>query len=204
MCSSDLLATCLAEYGRGAAFARRMSGPWPLAAVRLAARNRRKYGAYLAHLGILVVAAGLAASHLWQQSRQVTLRPGESVTVGWHTLTYEGASERAAGDHREQVARLRMGAETLQPSRLTYASLGGQAVTRVAIRSTPLDDVYVVLAGQAEGGASTFAVYDNPLVTWIWAGAALLVAGVLLGNLARAEAEPGRVEAGLGAPVAAG
>jgi cytochrome c-type biogenesis protein CcmF len=84
------------------------------------------------------------------------------------------------------VARLRLGDETLEPARLTYASLGGQAVTRVAIRSTPLDDVYVVLAG-VDGAAAAVTVYDNPLVTWIWAGGALLVAGVLLGNLVRPE-----------------
>src|SRR5215470_9812601 len=50
------LVTCLAEYGRGAAFARRLTGPWPAAAARVLARNRRRYGAYLAHVGILVVA----------------------------------------------------------------------------------------------------------------------------------------------------
>jgi cytochrome c-type biogenesis protein CcmF len=196
------LATCLAEYGRGAAFARRLAGPWPLAAARVAARNRRRYGAYLAHAGILACAAGLAGSHVWQQSRQVTLRPGQSVTVGSHTLTYEGISAQAAGDHSALVARLRLGGEALEPARLVYPSLGGQAVTRVAIRSTPLDDVYVVLAGADSSGAS-FTVYVNPLVTWVWAGGALLVVGVLLGNLVRPAAEAERAPTGRVAPVAA-
>jgi len=198
------LATCLAEYGRGAVAARRMGSPWPVAAARLVARNRRRYGAYLAHAGILAVAVGLAGSHVWQQSRQVTLRPGESVTVAWHTLTYEGVAQQQAGDHAEQVARLRLGGETLEPGRLTYPSLGGQAVTHVAIRSTPLDDVYVVLVAPADGAAATFAVYDNPLVTWIWAGAALLVVGVLLGNAAPHERQPARAAAAVGAPAPAG
>jgi cytochrome c biogenesis factor len=43
----------------------------------------------------------------------------------------------------------------------------------------------------------------NPLVTWIWIGGALLIAGVLLGNLVRPVAEAERAPAGLGAPVAA-
>ncbi|MEP7105988.1 MAG: cytochrome c biogenesis protein CcsA, partial [Chloroflexota bacterium] len=38
-------ATCLLEYARGAGYARRLAGAWPLAAARLAARNRRRYGA---------------------------------------------------------------------------------------------------------------------------------------------------------------
>ncbi|HYW24128.1 MAG TPA: cytochrome c-type biogenesis CcmF C-terminal domain-containing protein [Terriglobales bacterium] len=195
------LITCLVEYGRGAAFARRLAGPWPIAAARVLARNRRRYGAYLAHAGILVVAAGLIGSHVWQQSRQVTLRPGESVTVGSHTLTYQGMSAQNAGDHGELVARLRLGDETLEPARLTYPSLGGQALTRVAIRSTPLDDVYVVLAG-ADGSTVALTVFVNPLVTWIWVGGALLVAGVLLGNLVRAEPELERAPTPLGVAAA--
>src|SRR2546430_15376182 len=96
------------------------------------------------------------------------------------------------------------GQETLEPARWTYPGLGGQSLTHVAIRSTAVDDVYVVLAGSADGGGAAFSVYVNPLVTWVWAGAALLVAGVLLGNLARPgsrveEAAPAR----LGAPLAA-
>jgi cytochrome c-type biogenesis protein CcmF len=195
------LVTCLVEYGRGVAFASRLSGPWPLAAARVLGRNRRRYGAYLAHAGILVVAAGLAGSHLWQQTREATLRPGESVTVGSHTLTYEGMASRSAGDHGELVARLRMGGETLEPARLTYPSLGGQALTRVAISSTPLDDVYVVLAG-ADGSGVALTVFVNPLVTWIWVGGALLVAGVLLGNLVRPAAELAPAPARLGAAAA--
>jgi len=187
------LATSAAEYARGGAQALRSAGPRAAAAARVVARNRRRYGAYLAHVGILMVAVGLIGSHVWQQSRQVLLQPGQSVTVGWHTLTYEGVSRQAQGDHTAEVARLSMGQETLEPARLTYASLGGQAVTRVAIRSTPLDDVYVVVAGPPDGDAVAFTVFDNPLVTWIWAGAVLLIAGVLVGNLAAVRREPERV-----------
>jgi cytochrome c-type biogenesis protein CcmF len=195
------LATCLAEYGRGAAAARRLSGPWPLAAARVLARNRRRYGAYMAHAGMLAIAAGLIGSHTWQQSRQATLRPGQSVTVGSHTLTYEGVAARSEADHSALVARVRLGDEALEPARLTYPSLGGQAVTQPAIRSAPLDDVYVVLAGADSSGAA-LTVYVNPLVTWIWVGGALLVGGVLLANLVRPVAEAERAPAALGARVA--
>jgi len=197
------LATCLLEYAQCAQTARRLSGPWLPAVGRVIVRNRRRYGAYLAHVGILAVAAGLIGSHVWQQSRQVTLHPGESVTVARYTLTYEGVAQRPAGDHSEQLARLRLGQETLSPARLTYASLGGQAVTQVAIRSTAVDDLYVVLVAPADGDAATFAIYVNPLVTWIWAGAALLIVGVLLGHAGRPEPASERVAATLGLSVAA-
>jgi len=197
------LVTCVAEYAGGVSSARRLAGPWLLAAGRVILRNRRRYGAYLAHAGILAVAAGLIGSHAWQQSRQVALHPGESVTVARYTLTYEGAVQRSAGDHSEQVARLRLGQETLEPARLTYPSAGGQALTQVAIRSAPLEDLYVVLAAPAEGDAATFVVFVNPLVTWIWGGAALLVVGVLLGHAGRLDPAVKPLPAAVSAPVAA-
>jgi cytochrome c-type biogenesis protein CcmF len=184
------LATVLSEYVRGGLRARRLLGPWPLAAARLAMRRRRRYGAFLAHLGILLVAAGIAASHFWQQERDITLRPGQSASVAGHSLTLQSVDSHEVGDHSETVAVLRLGGEeTLAPARLNYPALGGQALSRVAIRSTALEDVYVVVGGTSQDGVALH-VFVNPLVTWIWAGAAFLVTGVLLGHLGRPQPAP--------------
>jgi cytochrome c-type biogenesis protein CcmF len=78
---------------------------------------------------------------------------------------------------------MRFGDQTLEPSRATYASLGGQALTHVAISTTPAADVYLILAGTGEDGSASFRVLVNPLVTWIWAGGAVIIGGVVLGNL---------------------
>ena len=171
-------ATCFTEYGR----ALRKPRPW-----LLLVRKRRRYGAYLAHLGLVVLATGVAASHVWQQEKEVTLQPGSSVTVSGYTLTYEGAQERQLADHTEFVAAMRFGDQVMQPSRATYAGLGGQALTHVAISTTPVADVYVVLAGTAPDGSASFQVFVNPLVSWIWSGGAIIILGVLLGNAGERE-----------------
>jgi cytochrome c-type biogenesis protein CcmF len=150
---------------------------------RLLVVQRRRYGAYLAHLGLVVIAVGVAASHFGQQERDVTLRPGEQVTVAGYTLQYMGQTQRDLGDHVERVAAMRFGDQTLEPSRATYAGLGGQALTHVAITTTPVADVYVSLDAANDDGSASFSVYVNPLVTWIWAGGALLILGVVLGNV---------------------
>ena len=152
--------------------------------------SRRRYGAYLAHLGLVVVAIGIAASHFGQQEKDVTLSPGEHVTVGGYTLVYTGSEQREAGDHADLVASIRFGDQTLEPSRAVYAGLGGQALTHVAITTTPLADVYVVLVG-VDGGRAALRVFVNPLVTWIWAGGAVIILGVLLGNAGERAPDPG-------------
>jgi cytochrome c biogenesis factor len=78
---------------------------------------------------------------------------------------------------------MRFGDATLEPARATYAGLGGQSLTHVAISTTPLADVYVVLAGANADGSASFRIFVNPLVTWIWAGATIIIVGVVLGNI---------------------
>ena len=182
-------ATALREYGLAVRSPRRL------------ARHRRRYAAYLAHLGFLVLAAGITGSHLWQQRQDVTLAPGQSVEVGSQRLTYLGTDVSEQPGYQATVARLQLGDEILEPAQHLYSGQGGQAVTRVAIRSTAFQDLYVVLAGTDSGSAS-ITIFRNPLVTWIWVGAAILVLAVLFGNLGTAppQLRPARVARQVPAP----
>ena len=178
---ASVAATVLYEYVRAALRWRRAGGGWAWA-VTLVSRKRRRYGAYLAHLGLAVVVLGLAGSHFWQQEKDVTLQPGEQVSIAGYNLMYTGSQVRQLSDHSELVAAMRLGDQTLQPARATYASLGGQSLTHVAISSSPIADVYVVLAGTNGDGSASFRIFVNPLVSWIWSGGAIIILGVLLGN----------------------
>jgi cytochrome c-type biogenesis protein CcmF len=176
-----LATTCLVEYGRGGLKVR-AAGSWSRAAAQIV-RKRRRYGAYLAHLGLVVLVAGVAASHFWQVEKDVSLMPGDHVSMAGYTLTYVGAESRQLADHTELVGAIRLGDQVLEPARATYAGLGGQSLTHVAISSSPITDVYVVLTGVASDGSASFRIFINPLVSWIWAGGAIIILGVLLGNL---------------------
>jgi cytochrome c-type biogenesis protein CcmF len=186
-------ATSILEYAKGARFAARLPGAWPLAVARLAMRNRRRYGAYLAHLGIVVAAAGFAGSHFWQQERQLSLRPDQTVAVGRYQLTLDSvvAADDAGKTTTTAVLSLADG-ETLTAARTVYPGFGGQSTTLVAIRSTAFEDLYVVLEPGAADQAVNLTVFVNPLVGWIWTGAALLILGAMAGGWpgGRRSAEP--------------
>ena len=174
--------TCVLEYTRMGLKLKRSGKGWVRAAAAVV-RKRRRYGAYLAHLGMVVLVVGIAGSHFWQQEKDVALKPGDQVTVAGYTLVYVGAEQRQLADHAELVGAMRLGGQTLEPARATYAGLGGQSLTHVAISSTPIADVYVVLAGLNSDGSASFRVFVNPLVSWIWAGGAIIILGVILGNV---------------------
>jgi len=147
------------------------------------AKKRRRYGAYLAHLGMVVLVVGIAGSQFFQSTKDVTLVAGQNVSVAGYTLTYLGAQQQQLADHTELVGAMRLGDQTLQPARASYAGLGGQSLTHVAISSTPIADVYVVLAGIDDNGSASFRIFVNPLVAWIWSGGAIIILGVILGNV---------------------
>ncbi|TME02481.1 MAG: heme lyase CcmF/NrfE family subunit [Chloroflexi bacterium] len=172
--------TCVVEFGRAIAKGR-------LAPI---ISRRRRYGAYLAHIGLVVVVVGVAASHFWQQEKDVTLTPGQQVSIGGYQLTYAGMEQRQLADHSELVAAMRFGDRTLEPARATYAGLGGQSLTHVAISTTATADVYVIFAGANSDGSASFRILVNPMVSWIWAGGIVIILGVVLGNVGQRRAAP--------------
>jgi cytochrome c-type biogenesis protein CcmF len=121
------------EFLRGARARRVMTGEsWPRALVRLAGRNRRRYGGYLVHAGIAVLFLGVAASSAFLEQRDVRLSPGQSVDVGDYQVTYQRATARLGGDGAGTGAPISLGAVmkvrrgddtyTLRPSRNYYST----------------------------------------------------------------------------------
>jgi cytochrome c-type biogenesis protein CcmF len=82
------------EFWSGAAARRKTSGgSFAGALVAVVARNRRRYGGYIVHIGVAVLLIGIAASSSFQTNRDVTLRPGQSTVVDGRKITYVRPTE---------------------------------------------------------------------------------------------------------------
>lgn len=174
------------EFYQGARVRRRATGSnWPASVAFLFRSNPRRYGGYIVHLGILIMAAGIIASNSGQLEHQETLARGAPMQIGDYTLTYEGMQQFAEGDKdvvRSTVTVARDGTviDTLYPSRDFYRA-SQQPQTEVAIRRSVSEDLYVVLGGwENSGETATFKAYVNPLVNWIWFGGVVVFAGILV------------------------
>lgn len=145
--------------------------------------QRRRYGGYVVHLGVVVMAVGIVGSHAYVQEREVTLRPGQSFALGSYVLTHRGLQVGATSlaDLTTASVELREDARVavLQPVRMFYPRWG-QVVARPAIRSTWREDVYVVLWSFSPDGSATLRAWVNPLVRWVWLGALLAGLGAVL------------------------
>ncbi len=158
---------------------------WPKSLVATVRRNRRRYGGYIVHLGILVIAIGVVASNVFQLERQATLKKGETMTVGDFSVQYQDMQGLAFPDRDVTVALVRASQNgrdlgLLMPSQDLYRATN-QPQTEVAIRRSPTEDLYIVLGGwEAKGDTATFKVFVNPLVSWVWGGGLVVVLGILV------------------------
>ncbi len=178
----------LAEFGKGVRA--RMDAHreiLPLALVRLFARNRRRYGGYVVHLGVLMIALAFVGDTYFKQETQGAVSVGQELSVGGYRLVFEDLRSYPGTDGREIVearTKLYRGDKLLASltPRRDFFVVQEQPVTVPAVYATPGEDVYVLLVGWEEigFGSTTFKIYLNPFINWAWLGGAAIVLGVLV------------------------
>lgn len=181
-------AVTLVEFWRGMLARHRRSGEsYPLALWRLAGRDRHRYGGYIVHLGVVLMAFGIIGIEMFQSETQGTISQGDSIQLGEYSLTYDSLSVFDTQDGRN-VARAVLSVEKngeyvgeLYPRR-DYFFESQQPMTIPGLRSTWEDDLYVILIDwqPISTQGATFKVYKNPLVNFMWLGGLIFFFGTLL------------------------
>ena len=181
-----VLGTVAQEFWRGVGVRRAMlHESVPRALGRLVDKNRRRYGGYLVHVGVVAIFVGIAASSAFRIEAQQTLKAGEEMQAGKFTLRYERiATEEDAHMSRVMavVSVWRNGSQigTLSPEKRFYKK-PQQPTTEVAMRSTLSEDLYLVLGSfDPKSGLATILAYVNPLVAWLWIGGIIIGLGTLV------------------------
>lgn len=158
-----------------------------LALWQVATRNRRRYGGYVIHLGVVLMAIGIIGIEIFQTETQGTLALGESMSLGRYSFTYDSLAEFDTADNRN-VARAVVSVfrdgdfvGELYPRR-DYFYESQQPMTIPGVRSSFEDDFYVLLVDWQEisSQAATFKVYHNPLVNWVWFGGFVFIFGTMI------------------------
>ena len=219
--------------------------PLPLAFVSLVRRNRRRFGGYFVHVGIIVMFVGVAASSSFKEVHDVSLNPGEKARVGDYEFTYveptaeihaapNGRLERIAFGAHLRVGKAGGDTKLLHTSKDYFPSqdpsLGpvsrffdGETTTEVALDASLYNDIWAAVApdivrlrdrieegdrlferaaddltGEQAGQflalalrglterytenppAARFRLEVNPMVSWLWVGALIIVFGGLV------------------------
>jgi cytochrome c-type biogenesis protein CcmF len=186
--------TIVQEFYKGIRARQSINKESPITAlVHLVGRNRRRYGGYIVHAGIVMLFAAFAGM-AFKLEYDITLSTGQSYEAKdpyghmWKFVS-QGISTSSRADRETQAVGLeafrdgkRVGIISSEKRR--YLDSQGnqlfQPITEVGIRSTAKLDTYVVLAGLRDRDTAELRVTFNPLVVWVWMGGFLMMIGGLI------------------------
>lgn len=191
-CLAFVFACIVSEFVRGTRARKKISGRDAVTSFfMLVGRNKRRYGGFMVHIGVVMISCGVIGSFAFPKKMEATLRQGEKLSIGRYELAFDGLKAHpdmnafavsayfTVSNGGKQVTRI-------HPEKRFYPTQD-EPMTEVAIRSTLRDDLYVALAEfnphDKKGQTATVRVLLNPLVSWIWLGAFILVIGVATSSL---------------------
>jgi cytochrome c-type biogenesis protein CcmF len=177
--------TITQEFWRGGLVRRKNTGTDFLTAlIGLVGRNKRRYGGYIVHVGVVLIFLGFAGND-YKRDTQVLLKLGEQTTLGRYTLRNDGV--KISDDGQKQMATAYISVfeggkqiDTMYPARWFFRKHEQEPTTEVAIRRSVAEDLYLVFAfdrQQLGSQSATLQIVINPLVNWIWLGFGIVALG---------------------------
>ena len=157
--------------------------------------NRPRYGGYIVHVGIVLIAIGVVGSSFYNVNKEVTLKPGESASIKNYTITFDNWSSGEITGRQVASATLSVFGSGKFLGKMVpviyYDKNWDMTATNVAILANPAEDLYIIpevgwdkTSGSWDwdysGDAASFKFIVNPLVDWIWVGGAVLLLGGLI------------------------
>jgi cytochrome c-type biogenesis protein CcmF len=180
-----VMGTVIQEFWRGARVRQSSTGTDLFTAlIGLVGRNKRRYGGYTVHVGIVLIFLGFAGNGM-KLEEKVNLKPGQQVTVGEFTARYD--SLKVTEDDRKQMVTAQVtvfqnGKQValMYPAKWFFRKHEKEPpTTEVAIRRGFAQDVYVVLnTFDAPTQDIQLGMNVNPLVNWVWVGFGIMAIGI--------------------------
>jgi cytochrome c-type biogenesis protein CcmF len=155
------------------------------AITNLTLKNKRRYGGYVVHFAVVLMFIGLTGNAFNREASQLMV-PGDEMKLGHYTLKMDHYREGSTPNYQYGIVTIKAYKDgklirTMNPEKRSYLAGEGQTTTEVALHSTPVEDLYLVFAGMSnDGGKYEIKAYLNPLVWWLWFGAAVMVFGTAI------------------------
>ena len=148
-------------------------------------RHNRRYGGFVVHFGILVIALGVTGSQAWSVQTETTLKKGETTDLAGYRVRFDGLTPSEESNHFKVTGMFTVdgghaAGTVLQPAKKFYPQ-EQSPIAYVDYRLGLLEDLYLVLGDFArDGSQATVKMQVNRLVSWIWIGGLILTLGTVL------------------------
>jgi cytochrome c-type biogenesis protein CcmF len=179
--------TMVLDFYRAVRTRRRTASGWFSAAGGLLLNQNRRYGGFIVHLGILVVALGVAGSQAWSVHTETTLEKGQTVALAGYRIRFDGLQESEESNHSKVTGTFTVtngrSLGLLHPAKKFYPQ-EQTPIAGVDYRLGFVEDLYLVLGDYARDGShATIKIQVNRMVSWLWIGGLVLTLGAMLAIL---------------------
>ena len=148
-------------------------------------RMRRRFGGYIVHLGVIMIAVAVTASSSYKQEQEFIMSPSQTVSFSGYDITYVDATSEEEPHRSSQLANLSVkhnGTDIgiLSPRLNTYFRMGS-VIGTPAVKTRPDEDLYITLVKLEDSGRIIgIKVIIEPMIIWLWLGGALMGLGTLV------------------------
>jgi len=179
--------TMVLDFYRAVRTRRRAANGWLSAAGGLLLNQNRRYGGFIVHLGILVVALGVAGSQAWSVHTETTLEKGQTAALAGYRIRFDGLQESEESNHSKVTGAFTVTngrpLGVLHPAKKFYPQ-EQSPIAGVDYRLGFVEDLYLVLGDYASDGShATIKIQVNRMVSWLWIGGLVLTLGAMLAIL---------------------
>tara|TARA_Y100001934_G_C12379219_1_gene791256 strand:- start:3326 stop:5323 length:1998 start_codon:yes stop_codon:yes gene_type:complete len=147
---------------------------------RLLIIPRSSWGMSIAHTGLAILVTGLVVASNWETKLEKIMMPGDVISLSGYEFKMLSIGEVEGPNYTSRQAEFKVEKDgkliTLLYPEKRYYPVQDMPTTEAAIHGTWLADLYLVL-GDPSGEGTAVRAHHNPLVPWIWSGAAILVVG---------------------------
>src|SRR5437773_399784 len=180
-------ATIALDFARATRARARLGEPLLPAMGGLLRRHNRRYGGFVVHLGILIIAVGVTGSQAWSVQTETTLDRGQSAALAGYRVRFEDLTASEESNHFKVAGTFTVSdgrvLGVLRPAKKFYPQ-EQSPIAYVDYRLGLREDIYLVLGDFArDGSRATVKFQVNRLVSWIWIGGLVLTAGAGLAIL---------------------
>ncbi len=139
-------------------------------------------GGMIVHVGVVLIAVAFAASHSFAHQQQLTIAQGQTARFDGHTFTFLGTKNVASATHTALVADVRVDDGQIYGPAVEDFPFASEPIGTPSVRSSLTHDIYLTVAQTPSkpGGSIVLGVIIEPLVTWIWIGGLVMLAGTAL------------------------
>ena len=146
--------------------------------------NPGYYGMLMAHLGVGVMALGIAVVSHYSVQKDLRMGVGDQATLGQYEFTFMGVQDVVGPNFTAVEGQVKVVKDSdfvayLLPQKRTYTSRG-QVMTEASIDPALSRDIYVAMGEPLSDGAWAMRLHIKPLIRWIWLGALMMALGGML------------------------